>query len=85
MRTEWKLQIKDMKKRYRNGDGVEHINIDVAPGEFLTMLGPSGCGKSTILRTIGGFLQIDEGDILLDGKSIKDLPPEKRPTMELEI
>lgn len=80
MRTEWKLQIKDMKKRYRNGDGVEHINIDVAPGEFLTMLGPSGCGKSTILRTIGGFLQIDEGDILLDGKSIKDLPPEKRPT-----
>ncbi len=80
MCTEWKLQIKDMKKRYRNGDGVEHINIDVAPGEFLTMLGPSGCGKSTILRTIGGFLQIDEGDILLDGKSIKDLPPEKRPT-----
>lgn len=80
MRTEWKLQIKDMKKRYRNGDGVEHINVDVAPGEFLTMLGPSGCGKSTILRTIGGFLQIDEGDILLDGKSIKDLPPEKRPT-----
>lgn len=80
MRTEWKLQIKDMKKRYRNGDGVEHINIDVAPGEFLTMLGPSGCGKSTILRTIGGFLQIDEGDILLDGRSIKDLPPEKRPT-----
>lgn len=80
MRTEWKLQIKDMKKRYRNGDGVEHINIDVAPGEFLTMLGPPGCGKSTILRTIGGFLQIDEGDILLDGRSIKDLPPEKRPT-----
>ena len=80
MCTEWKLQIKDMKKRYRNGDGVEHINIDVAPGEFLTMLGPSGCGKSTILRTIGGFLQIDEGDILLDGRSIKDLPPEKRPT-----
>lgn len=75
-----KLQIKNMKKRYKNGDGVENINIDVYEGEFVTMLGPSGCGKSTILRTLGGFLNIDGGDILIDGKSVKDLPPEKRPT-----
>ena len=46
----------------------------------MTMLGPSGCGKSTILRTLGGFLDIDKGDILIDGQSVKDLPPEKRPT-----
>ena len=75
-----KLEIKNMKKIYPNGDGVENINIQVHEGEFVTMLGPSGCGKSTILRTLGGFLKIDEGEILLDNQEIQDLPPEKRPT-----
>ena len=75
-----KLEIKNMKKIYPNGDGVENINIQVHEGEFVTMLGASGCGKSTILRTLGGFLKIDGGEILLDGQSIQDLPPEKRPT-----
>lgn len=75
-----KLQITDMKKHYKNGDGVDDINIDVYEGEFITMLGPSGCGKSTILRTLGGFLDVEGGDILIDGTSVKALPPEKRPT-----
>ncbi|WP_053983038.1 ABC transporter ATP-binding protein [Niameybacter massiliensis] len=75
-----KLKISNMKKVYKNGDGVDNINIDVFEGEFLTMLGPSGCGKSTILRTLGGFLDIDGGDIEIDGQSVKDLPPEQRPT-----
>ncbi|MGM9616540.1 ABC transporter ATP-binding protein [Butyricicoccus sp.] len=75
-----KLQIKDMTKKYDNGDGVEHINLDVYEGEIVTFLGPSGCGKSTILRTIGGFLDVTSGDITIDGKSIVALPPEKRPT-----
>ncbi|MDW2799720.1 ABC transporter ATP-binding protein [Clostridium boliviensis] len=75
-----KLKIADMKKHYKNGDGVDGINIDVHEGEFVTMLGPSGCGKSTILRTLGGFLSVDSGDILIDGVSVKNLPPEKRPT-----
>lgn len=80
MERKIKLQITGMEKKYKNGDGVENINIDVYEGEFVTMLGPSGCGKSTILRTLGGFLDIDKGDILIDGQSVKDLPPEKRPT-----
>ncbi|MDO4616065.1 MAG: ABC transporter ATP-binding protein [Lachnospiraceae bacterium] len=75
-----KLQIKDMTKFYDNGDGVAHINLDVYEGEIVTFLGPSGCGKSTILRTLGGFLDVTEGDILIDGQSIIALPPEKRPT-----
>ena len=75
-----KLQIKDMTKRYDNGDGVEHINLEIYEGEIVTFLGPSGCGKTTILRTIGGFLDVTSGDILVDGQSIVDLPPEKRPT-----
>ncbi|NCB28273.1 MAG: ABC transporter ATP-binding protein [Clostridia bacterium] len=75
-----KLKISDMTKKYGNGDGVEHINLEIYEGEIVTMLGPSGCGKSTILRTIGGFLDVTSGDISIDGKSIVNLPPEKRPT-----
>ncbi|MDR2096857.1 MAG: ABC transporter ATP-binding protein [Treponema sp.] len=75
-----KLQISDMDKIYDNGDGVRNINLDVYTGELVTMLGPSGCGKTTILRTIGGFLSIEKGDIAIDGKSISSLPPERRPT-----
>ena len=77
---EVKLRISDMDKIYDNGDGVRGINLEVYTGELVTMLGPSGCGKTTILRTIGGFLDINKGDILIDGKSIAFLPPEKRPT-----
>jgi putative spermidine/putrescine transport system ATP-binding protein len=75
-----KLEIKDMTKRYDNGDGVEHINLQIYEGEIVTFLGPSGCGKTTILRTIGGFLDVTSGDIVVDGQSIVGLPPEKRPT-----
>jgi putative spermidine/putrescine transport system ATP-binding protein len=75
-----KLRISGMDKIYSNGDGVRNINLDVYAGELVTMVGPSGCGKTTILRTIGGFLTIDKGDITIDGKSIANLPPEKRPT-----
>lgn len=78
--VEPKLRVINMTKKYPSGDGVEGINMDVFPGEIVTMLGPSGCGKTTILRTIGGFLDIDAGDITINGESIAILPPEKRPT-----
>lgn len=75
-----KLKISEMSKLYGNGDGVNHINLDVYEGEIVTFLGPSGCGKTTILRAIGGFNDITGGDITIDGQSIANLPPEKRPT-----
>ncbi len=75
-----KLQVVDLKKRFPNGDGIEHINLHIDTGELLTLLGPSGCGKTTILRAVGGFHEIDHGSILLDGQEIQHLPPEKRPT-----
>ena len=74
------LELEDMTKKYGNGDGVEHIGLKVYEGEIVTLLGPSGCGKSTILRTVGGFLDVTSGDIRINGNSIVDLPPEKRPT-----
>ena len=75
-----KLEIKNMAKKYDNGDGVENINLKIYEGEIVTFLGPSGCGKSTILRTIGGFMDVTSGDILIDGNSIVGLSPENRPT-----
>ncbi len=75
-----KLEIRNMTKLYKTGDGVRDINLSVNLGELVTLLGPSGCGKTTILRTIGGFLSCDSGAILIDGSDISQLPPEKRPT-----
>ena len=73
-----KLSVINMTKLYGNGDGVKNIDLDVHTGELVTLLGPSGCGKTTILRTIGGFVDLTDGDITIDGKSIIALPPEKR-------
>ena len=75
-----KLIIENLTKKFGKNEGVENINLSVKEHELLTLLGPSGCGKTTILRAIGGFNQIDSGRILLDGKEIQNLKPEKRPT-----
>src|SRR3954447_11452674 len=59
---------------------VDDVNLHVDHGEYVVLLGPSGCGKTTTLRMIGGHEFPTEGDILLDGESLVDLPPHKRPT-----
>lgn len=74
------LAVRGMTKRYKTGEGVSGIDLEVNKGELVTLLGPSGCGKTTVLRGIGGFLEPDAGDILIEGKSVTKLPPEKRPT-----
>lgn len=58
---------------------VDDFNLTVKRGEFVTFLGPSGCGKTTTLRMIAGFDMPSEGEILLNGKDISSLPPNKRP------
>ncbi|WP_028537768.1 ABC transporter ATP-binding protein [Paenibacillus sp. J14] len=74
------LVLQNLTKRYKTGDGVSDINLTVKQGELVTLLGPSGCGKTTVLRSIGGFLEPDGGDILIEGRSVIGVPPEKRPT-----
>jgi putative spermidine/putrescine transport system ATP-binding protein len=74
------LSVQKLTKRYKTGEGVSDISLDVLKGELITLLGPSGCGKTTVLRSIGGFLDPDSGDILIEGKSVLQAPPEKRPT-----
>ncbi|WP_291578348.1 ABC transporter ATP-binding protein [Clostridium sp. UBA6640] len=73
------LQLKNLTKLFDNNNGIRDFNLNVAEGEFVTILGPSGCGKTTTLNVLGGFLRPDTGEILLDGVNITNLPPEGRP------
>ena len=57
---------------------VDDLSLDIAEGEFFSMLGPSGCGKTTTLRMIGGFEEPTRGTIYLGGRDVTDLPPYKR-------
>ncbi len=57
---------------------LKDFNLQIRDGEFVTLLGPSGCGKTTVLRTIGGFVKPDKGDVYFEGKKINSLPPHKR-------
>ena len=52
--------------------------MEIRPGEFFCLLGPSGCGKTTTLNLIGGFIPLTTGDLLIEGRTVKDLPPHKR-------
>ncbi len=57
---------------------LNHINLNLGKGMFLSLLGPSGSGKSTLLKTIAGLVQAQEGDILLKGESVLDRPAHRR-------
>ncbi|MCR4897091.1 MAG: polyamine ABC transporter ATP-binding protein [Lachnospiraceae bacterium] len=75
------IELKHIIKRFDDNGfvAVDDFNLEIAPGEFVTFLGPSGCGKTTTLRMIAGFDLPTSGEILLDGKDISQLPPNKRP------
>lgn len=74
------IELQNVKRQFEDGVVVvDNLNLYVRKGEFITFLGPSGCGKTTTLRMIAGFDKPTEGKILLNGKDISDLPPNKRP------
>ena len=64
------LSLQHISKNFGEGDVLRDISLDVARGEFVTLLGASGCGKTTTLRIISGLETPDEGTVLLDGKDI---------------
>ena len=65
-------------KRFGDMVAVDDVTIEVARGEFFSLLGPSGCGKTTSLRMIAGFEEPDEGRVVLTGQDIVGVPPFKR-------
>ena len=73
------IEIKNLSKSFGDKKVLEDINLYIRRGEFMTLLGPSGCGKTTLLRMIAGFLQPDEGSILMEGKELAGVPPHERP------
>lgn len=79
MEQEVIISLRGVKKAFGDTTVVENFNLEVNKGEFVTFLGPSGCGKSTTLRMIAGFEKPTEGEILLNGEDIINLPPYKRP------
>jgi len=76
------VAARDIVKTFGQGDAavhaLDHVSVDIAAGEFFTLLGPSGCGKTTLLRMVAGFESPTAGRILLDGADITHLPPNKR-------
>jgi spermidine/putrescine transport system ATP-binding protein len=74
------LELAGVCKTFGQLQAVDRIDLRVQEGEFFTIVGPSGSGKTTLLRMLAGLERPSSGDILLRGKVINDLPPEKRPT-----
>jgi spermidine/putrescine transport system ATP-binding protein len=73
------LECRTLSKRFGDTLAVRDVSFSVAPGSFFSILGPSGCGKTTIMRMIAGFLEPSGGDIRIKGRSMLNVPPNKRP------
>ncbi|MGH6760869.1 MAG: ABC transporter ATP-binding protein [Phyllobacterium sp.] len=72
------IHIESVEKRYGTFLAADRISLDVAPGEFITLLGPSGSGKTTLLNLVAGFQKVDGGQILVDARPIQHVPTHKR-------
>ena len=72
------VRLTGLTKSYGDVPAVRGIDLDIASGEFFSLLGPSGCGKTTTLRLVAGFERPDAGQVLIDGKDVSGVPAEKR-------
>ena len=72
------ISLRDIAVSYDGEQVLKGFALYIRDGEFVTLLGPSGCGKTTVLRTIGGFVTPDSGEVFFNGKNITGLPPHKR-------
>lgn len=77
-RTGKGVTLNNISKYYGGAAAVKNVSMDIAPGEFITLLGPSGSGKTTTMMAIAGFTDLTDGDVQIDGRRIDLLPPHKR-------
>jgi ABC-type Fe3+/spermidine/putrescine transport system ATPase subunit len=73
------LSIREVVKRFGSRPVLRNISLEVASGEFLTILGESGSGKTTLLRLVAGFERLDGGEIWIGGERLDQIPPHRRP------
>ena len=76
---ESRVRLVDVMKRFGQVSALEDVSLDVADGEFVTLLGPSGCGKTTLLRIIAGFDRPTEGTVFLGGADVTKVAAHRRP------
>ncbi len=74
------IQLQDVQKYFGDYHALRGINAEIDEGEFFSLLGPSGCGKTTLLRVIAGFEDVSTGRVLIDGKPMEGVAPNRRPT-----
>jgi spermidine/putrescine ABC transporter ATP-binding subunit len=72
------LEVSGLRKSFDGTPAVHDLHLVAAPGAFLALLGPSGCGKTTTLRLIAGFERPDAGEIRINGRDVRTLPPHRR-------
>ncbi len=72
------MELRGLTKRFGSVTAVDAIDLSVEPGSFTTLLGPSGCGKTTVLRMIAGLVEPDAGAVVVDGRDVTAVPPDKR-------
>ncbi|MEM8728951.1 MAG: ABC transporter ATP-binding protein [Pseudomonadota bacterium] len=73
------ISIRNVGKSFGTFRAIEDVSMDIAHGEFFSLLGPSGCGKTTLLRMLAGFETPTDGEIWIDGQAMSDVPPFHRP------
>ena len=74
------IEVKNLIKTYGDVYALNDVDLNISDGEYFVLLGPSGGGKTTLLRSIGGFIRPDSGSVVIKGKNVNNLPPDKRPT-----
>jgi ABC-type Fe3+/spermidine/putrescine transport system ATPase subunit len=74
------VELCDLCKNFGDVRALQSVNLAIYSGEYFVLLGPSGGGKTTLLRSIGGFVRPTAGQVILHGRDMTDMPPEKRST-----
>ena len=73
------ISLKGVQKAYgNNAPVIRDVDLDIGASEFCVFLGPSGCGKSTLLRMIAGLEDLTDGELLIDGRMVNDVPAAER-------